>query len=266
MSKNLHWDAVFPLLRLEGESACSFLQGQTSANIANALDGALVQSCWLTTTGHLRALLEVRLDRNGADVLVLAGDSSALEQGFSQVIFPTDRVRLRPMSKQRRIQQLLTKSAALWLKPQSSLPRDWTSQPANSQQLEYWRIDQGLAIGPGELKANANPFELGLSDRVDLNKGCYLGQEVVAKLARLGKVKQQLRGWSSGTQLAVRDTMSYNGELAATITSVLNTPHGSIGLALVRRRHLDAEVLDGPSGQPVQLNSLPAFESLPAGC
>jgi hypothetical protein len=257
MNGTLHWDATFPLLRLDGAGTPNFLQGQTSADVTNTPEEALVQTCWLTATGRLRALLELRLRANGADVLVLAGDATAVSEGFDQVIFPADRVRLQPITQQRRVQPLSSNSVALWLNHNSPLPPNWTSDPADPHQFERWRIEQGLAIGPGELSANANPLELGLADHISLSKGCYLGQETVAKLTNLGGTKQELRGWICNQVLFVGDTLRCNGELAGKITSVLGTPEGSIGLALVRRKHLAAETLDGSDSQSVQLQPLP---------
>ena len=257
MTGALHWDSAFPLLRLEGEGTRNFLQGQTSADMTDTPEGALVQTCWLSATGRLRALLEVRLRANGADVLVLAGDATAVAKGFDQVIFPADRVRLQPITEQRRVQPLSKTSTALWLDHDSPLPPSWTSNPADSKQLERWRIEQRLAFGAGELNADANPFELGLADLVSLSKGCFLGQETVAKLANLGGTKQELRGWICNHVPSVGDTLRANGERAGTITSVLDTPEGSIGLALVRRLHLGAKTLDGSDGQTVHMNPLP---------
>ena len=257
MTEALHWDAVFPLLKLEGAGTRNFLQGQTSADVTDTPEGALVQTCWLTATGRLRALLELRLRANGADVLVLAGDATAVAKGFDQVIFPADRVRVQPITDQRRVQPLSKTSAAIWLDHDAPLPSNWTSDPASPKQFERWRIEQGLAFGPGELNADANPLELGLSDHVSLSKGCYLGQETVAKLANLGGAKQELRGWICDQMISVGDTLRANGERAGTITSVLDTPEGSIGLALVRRQHLAAETLDGSNGQNVHMNPLP---------
>ena len=257
MTEALHWDAAFPLLTLEGAGTRNFLQGQTSADVTDTPEGALVQTCWLTATGRLRALLELRLRANGADVLVLAGDATAVAKGFDQVIFPADRVRVQPITDQRRVQPLSKTSAAIWLDHDAPLPSNWTSDPASPKQFERWRIEQGLAFGPGELNAGANPLELGLCDHVSLSKGCYLGQETVAKLANLGGAKQELRGWICNQMISVGDTLRANGERAGTITSVLDTPEGSIGLALVRRQHLAAETLDGSNGQNVQMNPLP---------
>ena len=47
------------------------------------------------------------------------------------------------------------------------------------------------------MNGETNLLELGLSGRISLDKGCYLGQETMAKLVGKAGVKQQLRCWSS---------------------------------------------------------------------
>jgi folate-binding Fe-S cluster repair protein YgfZ len=132
MTTTIHWDDAFPMLRLEGKGARDFLQGQTTADLSGLVDGELQQSCWLTATGRLRALLELRLDATGADVLVLAGDAEAVSRGFDQVIFPADRVRLNESRRQRRVQGLDPVGPALWIGKDQPLPEELNA----STQLE----------------------------------------------------------------------------------------------------------------------------------
>ena len=88
---------------------------------------------------------------------------------------------------------------------------------------------------------------------VAFDKGCYLGQETVAKLASRGGVKQQLRCWTStdaeAATLRVGDQLSLSGQRAGVITGVAPEPStaGGFGLALVRRQALDAEALQAGS-------------------
>mgnify|MGYP003315721702 FL=1 len=74
----LFWDAQVPWRRLNGSGARQFLQGQTSADLNALHSGDLLQTCWLTATGRLRAVLELRFDAEAADVIVLAGEASAV--------------------------------------------------------------------------------------------------------------------------------------------------------------------------------------------
>jgi tRNA-modifying protein YgfZ len=115
------------------------------------------------------------------------------------------------------------------------------------EQVEQLRLRQGFPTAPAELNDDTNPFELGLADWVSLNKGCYVGQETLAKLATYDGVKQQLRHWRAPrTGPAAADACAPGtplrqtaGGRAGVITSVLATDDGLEGLALVRRQALD---------------------------
>ena len=278
----LLWDQSFPVLRLEGSGSRTFLQGQTSADVQQAAEGDSLPACWLDATGRVQALLEIRMDATGADVLVLAGSVDAVSQGFDRVIFPADRVRLKGTRQQRR-QELLVQGQPMepvnvcWTEDEpNQSDRFSASEAANTNQLDRWRLEQGWPLSDGELDGTTNPFELGLSPWVHLNKGCYLGQETVAKLASKGEVKQQLRSWrilSSNLQGTIpqRGTvLRRQGDRAGVITSAVEiasaegSPQEWIGLALVRRQALaNPELtLDGDQGT-IQLFRPEAFSEPP---
>ena len=269
----LLWDARFPLLRLTGRGTRQFLHGQTSAAIEQAPEQSLIHTCWLTATGRVRALLEVRLDGEGADVLVLCGDADAVLEGFDRVIFPADRVKVKAAEPQRRVQRLQPAPQPLqWqddvLWPASNpLPDPWAALPvADPEQLEQWRISHGLPLSSQELNGETNPLELGLADWISLEKGCYLGQETVAKLVSRDGVKQKLRCWTipqqdDNTPLPqAGDTLHVAGERAGVITSSQQTEQCLQGLALVRRGCLDHPTLTwGPDKTEVKVHQPPAY-------
>lgn len=279
---SLLWDQTFPVLRLEGSGSRTFLQGQTSADLQQAEEGHPLPACWLDATGRVQALLEIRMDATGADVLVLSGAVDAVSQGFDRVIFPADRVRLKGSRPQRR-QELLVQGQPMeavnvcWTEEEpSASDRFPASEAASTNQLDHWRLEQGWPLSAGELDGTTNPFELGLSPWVHLNKGCYLGQETVAKLASRGEVKQQLRSWRTpsselvGTVPQRGTVLRREGERAGVITSALEIPsaQGSprewIGLALVRRQALAAPQLSLDNDQgTIQLFKPQAFSEPP---
>ncbi|MFM7085721.1 MAG: folate-binding protein [Cyanobium sp.] len=116
-----------------------------------------------------------------------------------------------------------------------------------AEEQERWRLQLGLPLGPLELCDDTNPFEVGLAPRVSLSKGCYVGQETLAKLATYDGVRRQLRRWSVPADAAAAATLApgaalqtAGGERAGQITSSLQLPGEGlwIGLALVRRQAL----------------------------
>ncbi|MCY3638254.1 MAG: folate-binding protein YgfZ, partial [Chloroflexi bacterium] len=64
--------------------------------------------------------------------------------------------------------------------------------PVGSYALELVRIERGVAGYGSELCEDYNPLEAGLIDFISFNKGCYIGQEVVARLNTYDKVQRKL--------------------------------------------------------------------------
>jgi len=62
----------------------------------------------------------------------------------------------------------------------------------NDDQFNNFRIVNNLAGYPTEINENYNPLEAGLKKYINFNKGCYIGQEVIARLDTYSKVKNRL--------------------------------------------------------------------------
>jgi folate-binding protein YgfZ len=292
------------LIRLDGPDTRRFLHGQTSAAIEGRPAGSWIPTCLTSATGRLRALAEVLLDDTGAWLLISGGDPASLWQALDQVLFPADRVQLGPVVAARVIrpvgedpaQPLPRSPAGQWLALDNGrggwllgdqlvvrAEQEWPSwladRPALTQQeQERWRIQQGLPAWPSEINDSTNPFELGLAERVSLSKGCYVGQETLAKLSTYDGVKQQLRRWHGTTSPAApglaQGTLLFNPEgdsasRTGQITSALAVAGDLwIGLALIRRQALDQDVLragQGPNEPILQLSIGPAWVDPPAG-
>ena len=287
------------LIRLDGPDSGRFLHGQTSSAIEGQQPGSWIPSCCTTATGRLRALAEVLVDRDGAWLLLRGADGTALWQGLERVLFPADRVQLGPVTPVRLITPLGDGCDALpqvadgswisledgsgWLLGRqlvlltnAELPA-WLADraPLPAREQQRWRIQQGVPAAPGEINDDTNPFEVGLADRVSLSKGCYVGQETLAKLATYDGVKQQLRRWFwRGTQdPGEPGTVLTGGEpsspRAGLITSSLALEDGLwIGLALVRRQSLQQTCLRAgpdPDGALLELSRPPACVDPPVG-
>lgn len=64
--------------------------------------------------------------------------------------------------------------------------------PIGFAALNHWRIEQKIPWWPTEMNENTNPLEAGLIDRISFNKGCYVGQEVIARLDTYEKIQRHL--------------------------------------------------------------------------
>ncbi len=120
----------------------------------------------------------------------------------------------------------------------------------DEETLRVMRIEAGRPSAPHELGLQHNPLELGLVSLVSFTKGCYIGQEVIARLDSYDKVKNRLIGVriTEGEsldpevgELQVRSTGE--NELIGRITSWGTSPRiGTVALAVVRSIHANPEV------------------------
>lgn len=112
---------------------------------------------------------------------------------------------------------------------------------ADGEAAEAWRILRGLPAAGHELTEEQNPLEAGLWDAVDFDKGCYVGQEVVARLNTYDKVSRALVGFRS-TVLPEEGAPVLDGDRrVGMVTSALLVPgqEDAFGLAFVKRGHAE---------------------------
>ena len=66
--------------------------------------------------------------------------------------------------------------------------------PVDGGMFEVLRVEAGLPAFGSELDERWNPHEAGLERHISYTKGCYIGQEVIARLDAYDKVQRELRG------------------------------------------------------------------------
>ena len=125
--------------------------------------------------------------------------------------------------------------------------------------VECVRIERGRPRYGIDLDDSVIPREAGLNDRaVSFTKGCYVGQETVARLFYRGKPNRQLRGLRAERPLAPGTELSYETRAAGRVTSAAVSPRfGAIGLAFVRREVPLGEAVSNGDGERAEVVELP---------
>jgi folate-binding protein YgfZ len=102
---------------------------------------------------------------------------------------------------------------------------------------ECLRVEQGRPRYGIDLDESVIPQEAGLNERaVSFTKGCYVGQETVARLHYRGKPNRQLRGLRLSEPARTGDQLVVDGRPVGRVGSVALSPRfGPIALAIVRR-------------------------------
>lgn len=101
---------------------------------------------------------------------------------------------------------------------------------------EVLRIENGIPGPSVELTEDYTPLEAGLLDAIAQAKGCYTGQEVIARQLTYDKVVQRLVGLRSDAPVSAGDRVFVEGRRVGVVTSVARSPsQGLIALGYVRR-------------------------------
>ena len=109
--------------------------------------------------------------------------------------------------------------------------------PVSEEAAECLRIEHGRPRYGIDLDDSVIPQEAGLNERaVNFTKGCYVGQETVARLYYKGKPNRHLRGLRLSAAAPSGADLRLGERVAGTLGSVAVSPRlGPIALALVRR-------------------------------
>ena len=111
------------------------------------------------------------------------------------------------------------------------------AEPVSETVADCVRVERGRPRYGIDLDDSVIPQEADLNDRaVSFTKGCYVGQETVARLFYRGKPNRQLRGLRLSAAAPTGAEITLGDRVVGRLGSVAESPvHGSIALALVRR-------------------------------
>lgn len=122
---------------------------------------------------------------------------------------------------------------------------------------EILRVEAGLPGPEMELTEQHTPLEVGLASAISSRKGCYTGQEVIARQITYDKIVKQLYPLKLQSEAPPGSPLEAAGFPVGTITSCVFSPrHGWLALAVIKTKTLDAETtlrLEASPGETVKL-------------
>jgi folate-binding protein YgfZ len=236
-------------LRASGPDAAAYLQSMVSNDVEAVAPGKGTYALLLTPKARVIADLEVfRVDED----LVLACPPQAVGDVLETLV----RARFR-----KKVALDPAEYALVWgaddgdgalaeLETPAGVERLLAAPPGNGAATEAdWelaRIEAGMPRFGREFDSSSMPAEAGLETRaVSFTKGCYPGQEPVARLHYRGHANRGVRGVRFEGSLADAGAeVAVDGATVGRVTSAVESPRfGPIGLAILRR-----EVADGARG------------------
>jgi folate-binding protein YgfZ len=252
------------LLHAGGPDAADFLHRMLTQEVRALAIGGAAHFALLTVKGHLVGEGQLLRLPDGVLLDVDPGAASELRAQLEKTVIMDD-VTFTDQSEAWRVLALLGPGAAgaaaaaggdlsRWVNKRRGVPAVDLLVPAeraeelraallaagavalDESDLEALRIAGGVGRWGAELDGTRLPMEAGLvADAISFSKGCYLGQEVVARATSRGQINRGLvllrlpAGAGPGSRLEA------GGAEVGAITSAAETPQGRLGLGYLKR-------------------------------
>jgi folate-binding protein YgfZ len=135
------------------------------------------------------------------------------------------------------------------------------AKPIGLDVVEVLRIEAGRPRFGAELDEETLPLEANLKDAISYDKGCYLGQEIIARVTFRGHVNRELRGLLlEGAFPTLPSPLAQGTTVAGELRSATHSEWlgRDIGLGYVKREALaEGTALELPGGAKAQVCALP---------
>jgi folate-binding protein YgfZ len=259
-----------------GDDAFSFLQGQFSNDLRPVEQGGSVYGLWLDRKGKVLADSFVGEDPKTQGQYWIASCTSpadTIRQRLEDYIVADD-VQISDETAARQgltvsdtvnspqLTDILQSCDALSFPARRGFPaREWifpspsthgasldellrTLPKLSLPQMEACRIHAGIPAIPADIGPGDLPQEGGLeTDAISFSKGCYLGQEVMARLKTMGAVRRQLFRVSATVELPkLPAPLFQNGKRIGELRTAISSADKFIGLALLSTLNLKVEL------------------------
>lgn len=206
------WRCVF----LSGSDAAEWLNDLVSAGI----DGESRRSLLLTPTGRIRADFHVLPQTEGFLVIQDPVQPKPIDQLLAPYILSSDVTVQAPMEP--------GPQAATWWDDTLKEVTTEVPPPMSLENFDVWRILQGIPRFGVDLDEDSLPQEAGWERFIDFTKGCFMGQEAMAKIRNMdGHPTRIIRALRADEPIQTGEGLFADGQEVGVVTSAADS--GVIG-------------------------------------
>jgi folate-binding protein YgfZ len=266
------------LIRVDGPDAATFLQGQLTQDMQRAADGHTLLAACNTPQGRVVAVLRLRQTADGiwaltsndvADTVVAHLRRYVLRAKVKIAMAADATIHASTRASQSESVPAAAGDAVVFA---WTLERQVVVRPATAELVHQYQHDDAgwsawlaadIADGLPHVTADtsghfvAQMLNLDVLDAISFKKGCYTGQEIIARTQNLGRIKRRLLRYrvESGDPPAPLATLARDGTKVAEVLQAARIPQGVELLAVV---NLDARdrtltLSDGREAVPLPL-------------
>jgi len=246
-------------IRVTGSDRVRFLQGMCTSNIETLATGSWVRASMLNAKGRVVSVFDVVA---GEDHVVLVCEPQLTDKTITSLgkYAIVDDVVFEAM--QGPLHRIWPDPESVWTAPPVFAPAPGPC--AGPEAVEVRRVEAGFPSYGVDVDEDNFPFETPLERHIDYTKGCYVGQEPVARVHARGSANKMLRGLRvhGSAPVAVGTAVTHAERAdAGRVTSTASSPVlGVIAMAYVHKSAWEPGTEVALEGRAATVCSLP-FEA-----
>lgn len=213
-------------LIVRGDDARRWLGDLVTADVATLEPDTSRRSLLLSPNGRIRADLMLAVRRDGSFLLLQHPDQPESIGGILTSYVLSSAVELEDATTRLVVFEHVESGRLI-----EHASMGTAEIVVDAAAWEIWRVRRGDPLMGVDFPPGALPAEAGLERTIDFQKGCFLGQESVAKIRNLGHPPRTIRHLQTDARVARGEHLTAAGAPVATITSV--APASDIGLVLL---------------------------------
>ncbi len=237
----------FGRVRMRGATRLDFVQRMSSGDVLRLTPGQGAFTCFTTPNGRMVDRTLVLCERDSLLLLTGGGNQAKLIQWLRKYVFFNDDVQLTdetPLTRHAAVfdEALPAPLAAgdafaheriddrLWVKTRLGdaqgayvIGADIGGAQEPNSSFDARRIAAGVPRFPNELNDSYIPLEAGVWDAVSFKKGCYIGQEIIARMESRNQIAKRL------ARLAVLEGVAQPGDALSAADAAEGVTGGSCG-------------------------------------
>jgi folate-binding protein YgfZ len=224
------------MLRVTGADRQRFLQGMLTNDVANLAEGGWLRAATLNVKGRVQAIVDAVREGESFLLVTEAATIEKLHALLDRHAIADDVAFERTTRACHRVWE---SPASVWTAPPVFAPPE---APSSEAEVEVRRVEGGLPRYGVDVSEDHFPFEANLDAAISYVKGCYIGQEVVARAHARGHANKRLVGLRLAAPVeAGAPIASAARPDAGKITSAVVSPDfGPIALGYVHRSSWEA--------------------------
>jgi folate-binding protein YgfZ len=241
-------------IRVTGGDRLRFLQGMLTNDVAALAPGGWQRAAILSVKGRVLAVVDVV--HEGESFLLVTPE--ALGDKVHQIL---DRHAIADdvafARESRPLHRVWTNAADAWSAGPVFAPLPGPAAAAD--EVERLRVEAGLPAYGVDVSEDYFPFEANLDAAISMTKGCYTGQEVVARASARGQANKRLVGLRLAAPVAPKALIAAETRPeAGIVTSVTESPGlGPIALGYVHRTVWEPGTTLSVGGVSATVSALP---------